>query len=165
MKVIYSCYGGAHSSPVAAAIHLGKLPEERVPDAEALLQLPRFDRVDSEKHGLAELMGVDPRGHEVYVLGRGPAGESVERALFSGLHLAGSDPSHFLLVDTLTCVNLPMRVGGYLSRRLRWIAVGRPIVLWGTRRAYFRLVQLVQQTKRRLEALAREEENRSTGKN
>ena len=64
MKVIYSCYGGAHSSPVAAAIHLGKLPEERVPDAEALLQLPRFDRVDSEKHGLAERWGSTsrPRG-------------------------------------------------------------------------------------------------------
>ncbi|NMB17417.1 MAG: DUF3189 family protein, partial [Firmicutes bacterium] len=25
MKIIYSCYGGTHSSPVAAAIHLGRL--------------------------------------------------------------------------------------------------------------------------------------------
>lgn len=165
MKVIYSCYGGAHSSPVAAAIHLGKLPEASVPDSKALMQLPRFDRVGSEKHGLAELMGIDSQGHEVYVLGRGSAGKAVERAFFSGVNLAESDASRFLLVDTLTCVNVPMRIGGYLSRRLGWTAVGRPIVLWGTRRAYSRLVRLVQQTKKRLEALASEEENRSGGKN
>lgn len=165
MKVIYSCYGGAHSSPVAAAIHLGWLPEDRVPDARALMQLPRFDRSGPESYGVAELVGEDAQGHQVYVLARGPSGEAVERAFFSGVGLAGGDPSGFLLVDTLSCVNLFMRAGGYLSRGLGWTAAGRPIVLWGTRRAYPRLVRLVQRTKKRLEALARQEENRLGGKN
>jgi hypothetical protein len=31
MKIIYHCYGGTHSSVIAAAIHLGLLPEDRVP--------------------------------------------------------------------------------------------------------------------------------------
>lgn len=151
MKVIYSCYGGAHSSPVAAAIHLGLLPEDRVPEPGALMRIPRFDRVGSEAHGRAELMGKDASGREVYVLARGPAGKAVERAFFSGAALAGADPAEFFLVDTLACVNLSMRVGGFLSRRLGWTALGRPIVLWGTRRAYARLVRLVRETKRRLD--------------
>ncbi|HPZ72110.1 MAG TPA: DUF3189 family protein, partial [Peptococcaceae bacterium] len=29
MKIIYNCYGGAHSSVTAAALHLGLLPEAR----------------------------------------------------------------------------------------------------------------------------------------
>src|SRR5690606_1821093 len=50
----------------------------------------------------------------------------------------------------LQTVNLPMRVGGYLSRRLGWVAVGRPLVVFGTRRAFPALVQLVEETRRKL---------------
>ncbi len=165
MKVIYSCYGGAHSSPVAAAIHLGLLPEDRVPEPGALMRIPRFDRVGSEEQGRAAFIGKDASGHEVYVLARGPAGKAVERAFFSGASLAGADPSEFLLVDTLVCVNLSMRVGGFLSRRLGWTALGRPIVLWGTRRAYANLVRLVRETKGRLAPRTGREENPRGGKN
>ncbi|MGB3963216.1 MAG: DUF3189 family protein, partial [Tepidanaerobacteraceae bacterium] len=31
MKIFYCCYGSAHSSVVAASIHLGLLPSDRVP--------------------------------------------------------------------------------------------------------------------------------------
>src|SRR5690606_6242523 len=136
MKVVDSCYGGAHSSQVAAAIHLGRFPGHRPPTAEELLSLPRFDRVSDDHQGIAEFVGTDEDGHEVYVLGRGPAAEAVERAFRSGYRIAGGDDRQLLFVNALQTVNLPMRVGGYLSRRLGWVAVGRPLVVFGTRRAF-----------------------------
>lgn len=148
MKLIYCCYGGAHSSPVAAAIHLGWLPETERPSPEQILALPRFDRVSSDEFGVPEQMGVDEDGHEVYVMGRGDRPEVVERAVLSGVRLAGSDPSQVVFVSTLECVNLAMRIGGFLSRTAGLPRWGRPIVLWGTCRAYADLVKLVQKTKR-----------------
>lgn len=156
MKVVYACYGGAHSSPVAAAVHLGWLPTDRVPEGRELLDVPRFDRTKSKDHGLLEHMGRDDEGHDVYVIGRGPRPEPVERALASGYEAAGGDPDELYIVRTLSCVNGSMRVGGYLSRSMGWVGAGRPVVLWGTRRAYKAIVQLVFETKEILKAMKAE---------
>lgn len=64
----------------------------------------------------------------------------------SALYFAGTDLSEVVLVDTLGCVNMPMRIGGLLSRRLGLVSIGRPIVTWGTLRSYRQLVALVQET-------------------
>jgi xylulokinase len=42
MKIIYHCYGGSHSSVLAAAIHTGRLNPERLPTGEELMALPYF---------------------------------------------------------------------------------------------------------------------------
>lgn len=147
MKIVYSCYGGTHSSRTAAAIHLGHLPMDRVPDARELLTLPRFDRVADDELGIAEFAGIDDRGHHVYVLGRGPWLRIVERAFRSGYQLGGGDPRQLLFVNALPTVNTLMRVGGFLSRRLGWVALGRPLVVYGTRLAYPDLVRLVHATR------------------
>lgn len=147
MHVVYSCYGGAHSSRTAAAIHLGRLPVDRVPGAREILAVPGFDRVENDRLGIAELAGVDDAGHRVYVLGRGPRPGIVERAFQSGFRAGGGDPDQLLFVNTLSTVNLLMRVGGFLSRRLGWVRLGRPLVVLGTRRAYPAIVRLVQETR------------------
>ena len=112
MKIVYSCYGGAHSSQVAAAIHLGLLPVDRIPRPDEILALPRFDRVTDEERGIVEYAGKDEEGHEVYVMGRGPGLQVVERAFRSGFWVGGGEPDQLLFVNTLTTVNLAMRVGG-----------------------------------------------------
>ncbi len=146
MKIIYCCFGGAHSSPVAAAIHLGILPADRLPTRQELLQLPLFDRNDQQ--GTLHYMGKDERGHEVYVLGRGRGGKIAETTLINGYNLAGGQADRELvIVDTLKCVNLIMRIGGYLSRRLRLVFLGRPLVLVGTQRAFRCLVAVVEAVK------------------
>jgi len=43
LKVIYHCYGGAHSSVTAANIHLGLLPRERTPGYRELISQKLFD--------------------------------------------------------------------------------------------------------------------------
>ena len=145
-KIIYHCYGGAHSSVTAAAIHLGQLRGEKVPTSEELMALTLFDRQTKEGHGKLHFFGFDEKGDEVYSVGCRNVGESVAK-LLAKLKEILSAGDELIFIDTLHCVNLKMRIGGYISRRLGLIKIGRPIVLRGTRDAYFKLVKLVQQVK------------------
>lgn len=149
MEIIYACYGGAHSSPVAAALHLGWLTPGETPSHRKLLALPLFDKAKKDEQGRLFFAGPDEAGHNVYVLGRGPSGRTVERALLSGLALAGREDLSVRFVDTLTCVNIWMRVGGFLSRGIGWVGLGRPLVLFGTRRALRALTRLVAEVKQK----------------
>lgn len=152
MKIVYDDYGGTHSTPVAAALHLGKMGGDSVPTNAELMALPLFDRVTKAGQGYLTFMGTDAEGHEVYILGRGPSGVIVERALISGSMLAGGLSTCIMFVETLSCVNLWMRLGGFLSRALGWVSFGRPLVLYGTRKAFPSLVKLVASTKNRASA-------------
>ncbi|NMB24139.1 MAG: DUF3189 family protein [Firmicutes bacterium] len=152
MKVIYACYGGAHSSPLAAAIHLGRIQGDPLPSLEDIANVLYFDIVDGEDRGRVFPVGVDEYGNEIFVLGRGSRALPIEQAVKSGFILAGADPRQLLFVNSLRAVNWEMRIGGFLSRRLRLVALGRPLVTRGARRAYPRLVEIVNETKQYLNA-------------
>jgi hypothetical protein len=55
-----------------------------------------------------------------------------------------------VFVDTLHCVSLKMRLGGYLSRRWGLITLGRPLVIQGTREAFPQIVELVREVKHKV---------------
>ena len=59
MKIIYSCYGGAHSSVVASAIHLGYLPMNRIPTEDEILSIPYYDQSPKELRGTPIYIGTD----------------------------------------------------------------------------------------------------------
>lgn len=168
VRVIYSCYGGTHSSPVAAAIHLGRLPRDRVPAREELLSIPGFDRAEGDGRGRLTPVGTDRWGNFVYVLPRGSIPLRALRRLIAGtLAMCGRADMPLVIVDTLVCLNWPMRVGGFLSRRLGLVFVGRPLVAWGTQRAYRCLVALVERVEAALSgpasAAGRGTDGRETG--
>jgi len=147
MKIIYHCYGGTHSSVTAAAIHLGWLPEDRVPDKEMLLQIPLYDRQNKWQHGYVFYLGRDREGHDVYITARRNKPEVLE-AIFAGLANIFAVPApSYCLVNAMSRVNWLIKLGGFLSRRLGFVRVGRPIVILGTRLAYPGLVELVKETK------------------
>lgn len=146
--IVYCCFGGTHSSPVAAAIHLGLLPRDRVPTWTELMAVPFFDRMSKEERGRLMPFGTDGRGRRIFVLGRGPDPRSVESAVQSGWIVAGGSRDGLRFIDTLACVNGWMRVGGFLSRAAGLVALGRPLVLYGTQRAYRALCRLVEETER-----------------
>lgn len=50
MIVIYHDVGGAHSTSVAANIHINKLPVDRIPNKKELLSLPTFDKIEKESN-------------------------------------------------------------------------------------------------------------------
>ncbi len=146
MKVIYHCYGGAHSSVVASAIHLQSLPKVGIPKPEDILNCAYFDEVPSSKLGIIHYLGKDDKDNDIYNMGCGGAGAIMEKALPEILNIYGHKADDLHMVDTLGCVNFWMRLGGFISRRLRMVALGRPLVLKGTLLAYPNLVKLVSKT-------------------
>lgn len=145
MKIIYHCYGGTHSSVTAAGIHLGLLPRDRVPGPRELLDQSLFDRQKVDDLGRICRVGRDKMGNEIYVVGR----RSRPNLLYnvtSGLSgLIGMDRDGLLLVDVSSYVNSSMKAGGFMSRRLGLVRLGRPIVTWGTLRNYEKLVAVVEE--------------------
>jgi hypothetical protein len=142
LVIIYHCYGGAHSSVVAAAIHLGRLPLP-APSAAALLALPYFDQHTGRQQGRLFFYGTDAHGHKIFILGRARAAAILERTIRAVFQLAGRQ-ERVLFVDTLPAVNWLMRLGGFLSRRLGWVSLGRPLVAKGTLLALPKLTALVR---------------------
>lgn len=156
LRIIYTCYGGTHSSPVAAAIHLGRLPRDKIPTPKQLMDTPLFDKVDGDGRGQLVLAGTDRFGHDVYVVGRGKETvATLQNTIVSAWTLVSDRTVPVELFDTLQCVNTLMRIGGYLSRGAGQTKLGRPLVIYGTRLAYPRLVDLVQHVEKRTNGLTR----------
>ncbi|HOB28414.1 MAG: DUF3189 family protein [Dethiobacteria bacterium] len=143
MIVIFQCFGGTHTSVAAAAIYLGKLPRSRVPRLEELLALPYFDRVDKAEIGTLNYAGRDRQGHLVFILGSGCRGTEVRGLLSSFVKLAGARKPVVAVIDCFPEVIFPVRLGGFISRRLGLTSIGRPLVGRGILRSYPRLVALV----------------------
>lgn len=147
MDIIYHCYGGAHSSVTAAAIHLGLISEQRIPTAEELLALPFFDQTTDRDHGRLRYFGKDPAGNRVFIIGRRGLKDcfpTLVQSLASLLHVSREE---LLIVNTVTYVNWLMMLGGFTSRRLGWTRVGRPLVIKGTQKAFKNFVRLVKAVK------------------
>lgn len=147
MKIIYHCYGGAHSSVTAAAVHLGWLPTDRIPTEEMIASLPLFDLQTNKDHGHIRLLGVDEDNREIYVAGRRNAAPLFENMVKGMTEMLDRPQDEIRLVSVMPYVNWKMVVGGYTSRRLGVIKIGRPIVLTGIRYSYLKIVSLVHQVK------------------
>ncbi|MDF9407366.1 DUF3189 family protein [Pelotomaculum isophthalicicum JI] len=148
MKIIYHCYGGAHSSVTAASIHLGLLPVDRVPVLKEFWEIPFYDRQENDEHGHIFFMGLDESGNEIYFSAcRGRP--LVFQSVFKGLAGIFDIPQEeYLLVDVMKNVNWTMKLGGYLSRRCGYTKIGRPIVTLGTQAAYLQVINLVRKVKK-----------------
>ncbi|HHY98905.1 MAG TPA: DUF3189 family protein [Firmicutes bacterium] len=144
MKVIYYCYGGAHSSVIAAAIHLRFLPRDRIPTIKEILDLPHFDKADSKDIGQCIFMGNDVKDNQVYIMGMGSSRLIVRRAILSILAVYGHDARDLLMVDALSQAGLLIRIGGITSKRLRLVPIGRFFTALGIRLAYHRFLRLVE---------------------
>jgi hypothetical protein len=148
MKVIYYDYGGAHSSVVAACVHTGVVAPSGRPALSEIAVLPRFDRAAPPDRGRLTLAGVDQDGVEVYVVGCGRFHCVAGRAL-RGVALAlGVPAGDLVMVNTLPAVNPLMRIGGFLSRQLGLVFIGRPIVVLGTWLAFPKIAALVEKARR-----------------
>lgn len=147
MIIIYHCWGGAHSSVTAASIHLGILPRDRIPAKEEFLQTAYFDRAWPRDHGKIFPLGVDEYGHQICFMGREFYDDIIIRAI-KGISQVYHLDNQILFVDAMPCVNLLMMLGGSVSRALRLIAIGRPVVIRGTQQCYKQIVQLVEKVKK-----------------
>jgi len=69
MRIFYCCYGSTHSSVVAASIHLGLLPIERIPTSNEIKRLPYYDKIETSEIGTPFYMGKDEFNSEIFILG------------------------------------------------------------------------------------------------
>lgn len=148
MHVIYYCYGSAHSSVVSAAIHLGRLPSDRIPTQEEILGLADYDQVETWQIGTLFFKGHDEWDNPVYTLGLGPDRPVARRALMTFLHQLGLNTDQLYLNEALPHINRYARIGGALSRRYGFVRVGRPLSAYGIRKNYGELVKFVREVKR-----------------
>ncbi len=146
MTIIYHCFGGSHSSVTAAALHLGMLDKFRPPTASDLMKIPYFDKTNDSDFGSIRYMGTDEYGHEVYVLGKKSMGNRYGAILMGVAEILGRQ-NQLIMVNCMDRVNWSMKIGGFTSRRLRMVLLGRPLVTWGTKQAFNQLVNLVEITR------------------
>lgn len=158
MKLIYHCYGSAHSSIVAAAIHLKKLPTERTPTYEEIIALEDFDQSRNDSLGHIFYKGTDEEGIEIYTMGMGPESELVKRTMQSMIkhHNASQQESErIFFAQALPHINRIAKVGGALSRRYGIVGMGRYLAARGICQSYQQLVSFVGQTKNKIKKLTK----------
>jgi hypothetical protein len=146
LKIVYHCYGGAHASPTAAAIHLGLLRDDRLPTWRDFIKVPYFDRITRTEHGKLIFIDKDRLGNEVYILGRRNATELIIKIIREFVKLGGEDPSEYYFVNCVQLYNPLMITGGFSSRAMGWVDFGRPVVILGTILSFRILVSKVQKT-------------------
>lgn len=148
MKIIYSCYGGAHTSIVAAAIHIGLLPLDTIPSVEKVAAIPYYDMTESKDIGRPIFMGLDEDQNEIYVMGMGSyRKESAELVYQFANEVYGGCNGRVLIVNSIALINLPIRIGGFLSRKLKLVSIGKPITIYGIQAKYESFVKLVNNVK------------------
>ncbi|KXZ39402.1 Protein of unknown function [Alkalithermobacter thermoalcaliphilus JW-YL-7 = DSM 7308] len=147
MNIIYHCVGGTHSSAIASAIHLKFLPENKIPSKEEIMSIGYFDTLDKPDQGKIIYRGSDEFGNKVYTLSRQLNKNLVLNTLKDSYSLAGGNLGDIILVDTMQCVNILMKIGGFSSRKLKLVFFGRPIVIKGSQLAYMNIVNLVRDIK------------------
>ncbi len=148
MKIIYHCFGSSHTSVVSASIHVGLLSEKKLPSQEDLIKLPHYDKTESYEIGNIYYMGRDEEDNDIYIMGVGTAKIIVPRVIWGLLDIYGISKDGLMLVDTLPDAHILTKIGGFLSRRLHLISLGRPLTVTGIQRQYFGYVDLVRKVKK-----------------
>jgi hypothetical protein len=147
MIIIYHCYGGTHSSVLAAAIHLNILPDNRLPTYKEIVNLPHYDRRNSSEIGVPVFYGEDEYGNKVYIQGMGKAAKIVKNLINSFLTIEEISKKQIKLVNTLGNVNILTRIGGFLSRGLGLVIPGRMLTVWGLKLNYYKFLKTVKRVK------------------
>lgn len=148
--VIYFCYGGAHSSVTTANIHLGHLPLDRRPGVYDVLHQPLFDRAESYDLGQLRQMGTDEWGNRICVLGLSGGWQVMGRVLVGFLAACGVPLRRYRFEGTLRSAGLLLRIGGFTSRGLGWVAFGRPLSALGVWLKYPRFAAHARRVRRDL---------------
>lgn len=150
MMVIYHDVGGAHSSCVAANVHLNNLSRTKVPTKEDLQSLKTFDKIEKNDIGRLIYIGTDEFGIKVYTFGRKRTAKISIPAISDMYSIFNEDKSDLILADTSPTVNILMQIGGFSSRVLHLVSFGRPIVTTGTINTYPNIVKVVDDVKEQI---------------
>jgi hypothetical protein len=144
---IFYCGSTANlNSLLAGAIHLGRLPEKRLPTNAELSLVRELGRWGREKWGIPVCLGADQGGNKVYALLLGADPDMVLQAIYHLLNRM-AEATQWKFYKTREQPNLWIRFGCFGVNRLHLGKVGNLLIRRGLRSGYFDLVNLVRQVK------------------
>lgn len=146
MVIIYNCYGGTHSSILASAIHLKKLPKDRIPTTEEIINTEYFNKLNYKDMGRLIFHGSDDEGNRIFTIGRGTSRALIPamRNLAIALCRDNGIDEHFIFINCSSTVHPLMTMGGFFSRALHIHFIGVPLLTAGARRTYYNITELVE---------------------
>ncbi len=149
MIFIYNCYGGTHTSSLASEIHLKRLPEDRKPTRDEILNAKYFNKLGYQDMRKLIFRGVDDEGNKVFTLGRGMTKTLVPflENFINLIHNEYGFSERFVLSNMSPTVPPFLTAGGFLSRGLGIDFLGVPLLVKGSRQAYDRIVRIVKRTR------------------
>lgn len=149
MIYIYNDYGGTHTTSLAAAYHLNKLPTNRTLTKEEILGVDYFNKLQTSDMGKLIFHGLDENDNPVYTVGCGASKAVVPALKNLSLILQERYQTNETIVysNTSPTVPLAMTFGGLLSRRLKLDFIGVPLLVLGAKQACKNILQLVIHTK------------------
>lgn len=155
MIFIYNCYGGTHSSSLASAVHLKKLPLDRIPTRREILNTDQFNRLTYKDMGRIIYRGTDEEGNKVFSVGRGTSKVLIPclKNIITILHNGYGFNEKIIFSNMSPTVTFPMTIGGFLSRGLGIDFLGVPLLVIGAQQSYRKVVEVVKYTKECAETL------------
>jgi Protein of unknown function (DUF3189) len=150
MIFIYNDYGGTHTTALAAAYHLKKLPAHAELTREQILNVEYFNKLKTSDMGRIIFHGRDEDGHSVYTVGRGNSKIFVPglKEMFEILQKKNGTEEKLIFSNTSPTVPLTMTFGGFFSRRLGIDFIGVPLLVKGAKQASAQIAYLVEHTKK-----------------
>ncbi|CEH28929.1 ABC transporter [Aneurinibacillus migulanus] len=149
MIYIYNDYGGTHTTALAAAYHLKKLPTDRKLTKEEILNVNYFNKLTSSDMGKIIFQGTDMDGNSVYTIGRKSSKLVVPALKNLSLLLQDKYKVHEKIIFSNTSPTVPfaMTIGGFLSRGLKIDFIGVPLLVFGAKQCCNDIIRLVEHTK------------------
>lgn len=149
MIYIYYDYGGTHTTVLAAAYHLKKLPTDRKLTKEEILNTEDFNKLTTDDFGKIKYRGADADGNNVYTVGKGSS--KVVPKIFKNLSFLLQEKyqgkEKIIFSCTSPTVPFAMTMGGLFSRRLKIDFIGVPLLVSGAKTCCGDIIQLVEKTK------------------
>lgn len=146
MKLFYYCYGRAHSSVITGWIHLNRLPKDQTPTVKEIISTPGFDKSDDRDFGAPYFLGKDEFGNEVFIIGfGGEPGLGLQTICFLNDRLG--NPMEWKFYNSLAAVGWLTKIGGFISKKLKWPYLGRYLAALGIQKSYSKLAELVKSVK------------------
>ena len=135
MIFIYNDYGGTHTTSLAAAYHLKKLPTNRRLTKEEILNVDYFNKLTRADFGKLIFHGIDEDGNSVYTIGRKSSKLVVPalKNLSMLLQEKYQGQEKIIFSNTSPTVPFALTMGGLFSRGLKIDFIGVPFLIVGAK--------------------------------
>ena len=149
MIFIYNDYAGTHTTSLAAAYHLKKLPTDRQLTKEEILNVDYFNKLTKADFGKIIFRGIDEDGNSVYTIGR--KNSKLVIPALKDLSLLFQEKyqiqDKIIFSNTSPTVPFALSMGWLFSRGLKIDFIGVPLLIIGAKQCCLDILRLVENTK------------------